>query len=144
MTDSWVASFLHKSSIFKNCLFSKLKCLYEFLMLISAMLSFESANMVTYGTRQSLGTPIGRESNKRNAQSRNFVTDQLNDVENTHDYHILMVIVEALWTGRQLTISVRFLYYGYVPDSLCLVLTCVIHALLLYYNLILRFLILIR
>lgn len=35
---------------------------------------------------------------KEIAQSSNFVTDQLNDVENTYDYHILMVISEALWT----------------------------------------------
>lgn len=32
------------------------------------------------------------------AQRCNFVTDKPNDVENTYDYHLLMVIVEALWT----------------------------------------------
>lgn len=32
------------------------------------------------------------------AQRSNFVTDKPYDVENTHDYHLLMVIVEALWT----------------------------------------------
>ncbi|KPJ07462.1 hypothetical protein RR48_08475 [Papilio machaon] len=31
------------------------------------------------------------------AQRRNFVTDQLNDVENTYDHHLLMVVA-ALWT----------------------------------------------
>lgn len=45
-----------------------------------------------------MGHKLGPESKKEIAQSRNFVTDQLNDVENTYDYHLLMVIVEALWT----------------------------------------------
>lgn len=35
--------------------------------------------------------------NKR-SQSSTFVTDQLNDVENSHDNHLLMIYVEALWT----------------------------------------------
>lgn len=43
------------------------------------------------------GALIGKVQ-KKTAQRRNFVTDQLNNVENTYDYHLLMVIVEALWT----------------------------------------------
>lgn len=39
----------------------------------------------------------GCEVKNETAQSSHFVTDQLNDVENTHDYHLLMVIVEAIW-----------------------------------------------
>lgn len=41
------------------------------------------------------------------AQRSNFVTDKPNDVENTHDYHLLMVIVEALWT---LTAGINYNY----------------------------------
>lgn len=36
--------------------------------------------------------------NRKIAKRPNFVTDQLNDVENTYDYHLLMVFVEAVWT----------------------------------------------
>lgn len=45
------------------------------------------------------GTTGGLKSRKKTeiAQRRNFVTDQLNDVENTYDHHLLMVVA-ALWT----------------------------------------------
>lgn len=42
---------------------------------------------------------MGNEIDKKSSQNGAILfTDQLNDVENTYDYHLLMVIVEALWT----------------------------------------------
>lgn len=69
MTDSRAASFLINHP-YKNCLFSKLKCLYAFLMWNAAMLSLESVNMVTSRTRQRHGTSIWGENKKKEKRTK--------------------------------------------------------------------------
>lgn len=50
---------------------------------------------------------VGRTGDKQNgiAQSRHFVADQLNHVENTHDYHLLMVVDPVPWRGDDYTVN---------------------------------------